>query len=573
MGFQSILGQSPYHLKASEIEYSSFYQDLNIDLIVERILIKWADYPIQKYFYYPAWTPDGVRYRAEVYEELKDEEFRRELVRFSQEMKQARQFLEYRARLLALMERQGTRKDLTGVSARTANESKYQHLLYDAAREYVHAVDFLYELLKDRSLQSRGFLQLRDFLCTYCGSSEFLELKQDVEQMKEALATLHFQFEVKQNKLTLYEVYDENDARSEFMKRCGMKEPKNRGDDAPTEMKNPFPNILELKEFEGLLLSMLHQPHKDVFRLFREFEKKHASFVREELLQFEEEVQVYLAAHQFVKEMEAYGFAFAKPQMTVQAGASLKAEESHTQQEESHTQQTESHTQQEEDVLWELKDNYDVALACKYAFTPEKVITNDSVMREGERFYVITGPNQGGKTTFARAAGQAVWFHQMGFPVPGSRAALPVFSSLLTHFPQEEDIETGAGRLKEELERIRPMLEPKRRGGFVILNELFTTATSYDALIMGKRIICDFLDRDFFGIYVTHFHKLAESDARVVSLVAQVEDSDERRRTFCIRRAPARGIAYAQTFAEKYRLSSEEIKQRVGSRPASIRCI
>ncbi len=105
------------------------------------------------------------------------------------------------------------------------------------------------------------------------------------------------------------------------------------------------------------------------------------------------------------------------------------------------------------------------------------------------------------------------------------------------------------------------------------LNELFTTATSYDALIMGKRIICDFLDRDFFGIYVTHFHKLAESDARVVSLVAQVEDSDERRRTFCIRRAPARGIAYAQTFAEKYRLSSEEIKQRVGSRPASIRCI
>lgn len=553
MGFQSILGQSPYHLKASEIEYSSFYQDLNIDLIVERILVKWADYPIEKYFYYPAYTSDEVWYRREVYEDLEDEEFQRELIRFSQRMKQARRFLEYRTRLFALMERQGTRKDLTGVSARTANESKYQHLLYDAAREYAGAVEFLYDILKDRNLQSRGFLELRDFLRDYCVSIDFSELKQDVEQLKEALAALHFQFEVKQNKLTLYETYDEKDARQEFMKRCGMKEPQKKDDDSPSEMKSPFPNIMELKEFEGLLLSMLHPSHKEVFSLFRAFEKKHAGFVREELLQFEEEVQVYLAAHQFIKEMAAYGFSFAYPQMTSrEAPAAPEAEE--------------PNAQREKGLLWELRDNYDVALACKYAFTPEKVITNDSVMREGERFYVITGPNQGGKTTFARAAGQAVWFHQMGFPVPGRKALLPVFSSLLTHFPQEEDIETGAGRLKEELERIRPMLDQQNRDGFVILNELFTTATSYDALIMGRRIINDFLERGFCGIYVTHFHKLADADQRVVSLVAQVEDSDERKRTFVIRRAPARGIAYAQTFAEKYRLSCEEIKQRVGSK-------
>ncbi len=590
MEFQSILGHSPYHLKASEIEYSSFFQDLNIDLIVERILLKWSDYPITKYFYYPAYTEDEVAYRTEVYEDLEDVQLRKDLVAFSQGMKRARQYLEYRERLLELMERQAKRKDLTYTSAKTASEIKYRHLLYDAAGEYVWAVEFLADALgrffegqgnnkenvspdnvgkteQDilrgdssatmvtngnklekqiklasessssgmenvrKASGSRGLSQLYDSLQEYRASEEFTSLKADVEEMREELKKLHFQFELKQNKLILHDVYDERDARQEFMERCGMHESKERREDAPAQMQSPFPNIVELKEFEGLLLSMLHQPYKDVFKKFKDFEKKHEDCIRPELLQFEEEIQVYLAAHQFFDEMREYGFSFVKAE-------SLSGD-------------------------WELRGNYDAALACKYSFTPEKVITNDSVLTADEHFYVISGPNQGGKTTFARAVGQAVWFHQMGFPVPGTYARLPVFSSLLTHFPQEEEFGSGAGKLKEELERMQPMMEEDRRGGFVILNELFTTATSYDALIMGERIIKSFLERGFDGIYVTHFHKLADCDPRIVSLVAQVEDTDEKKRTYRICRAKAKGIAYAQTFAEKYRLSYEEVLERV----------
>ena len=368
MEFQSILGHSPYHLKASEIEYSSFFQDLNIDLIVERILLKWSDYPITKYFYYPAYTEDEVACRTEVYEDLEDVQLRKDLVAFSQGMKRARQYLEYRERLLELMERQAKRKDLTYTSAKTASEIKYRHLLYDAAGEYVWAVEFLSNALgrrvkesnqagylaydlddeadippdnqsaskltdgdeseRQRKLDtknsspdmanrgkvsgSRGLSQLYDFLQEYRASEEFTSLKADVEEMREELKKLHFQFELKQNKLILHDVYDEQDARQEFMEHCGMHESKERREDAPTQMQSPFPNIVELKEFEGLLLSMLHQPYKDVFKKFKDFEKKHEDCIRPELLQFEEEIQVYLAAHQFFDEMREYGFSFAK---------------------------------------------------------------------------------------------------------------------------------------------------------------------------------------------------------------------------------------------------------------------
>ncbi len=527
--FKSILGESPYGRQPSEISYSSFYPDLNIDLIVKRILLQWTDYPLQKYFYYPAYTPDGVRRRREIYEELEDAQLCDDLVTFSQRMKRARQYLDYRDQLWDMMQRQAIRKDLTNASARTASEVKHQHLLYDAASEYVDAVEDLVDIFtRFPQIKSESLLELWEFLQEYCAGEAFTTLKRDVESMREALSQLHFQFEVKQNKLTMYEVYDEADAREEFMERCGMKPPES----AAGEMVSPFPNVLDLKEFEGLLLSMLHQPHKEIFKQLKDFVKHHEDFAVRQLPEFEEEIQVFLAAHQFIREMREYGFPFVHPTAEGQGD-------------------------------WYLQDNYDVALAIKYAFTPEEVITNDAYLAEGEQMFLITGPNQGGKTTFARAVGQAVWFHQMGFPVPGTRAELPVFSCLLTHFPQEEDIETGAGRLKEELERLAPMVSNGKRNGFVIFNELFATATTYDALIMGERMIHEFLNRDFCGIYVTHFHKLAACDGRLVSLVAQVEDTDERKRTFHIVRAEAKGIAYAQTFAQKYRLRREEILTRL----------
>ena len=53
---------------------------------------------------------------------------------------------------------------------------------------------------------------------------------------------------------------------------------------------------------------------------------------------------------------------------------------------------------------------YDLALALSAVTSGKKVVPNDFYYEEGERFFVLTGPNQGGKTTFARSLGQLVYF-------------------------------------------------------------------------------------------------------------------------------------------------------------------
>lgn len=529
MGFASILWESPYGKQPSELEYPSFFGDLNIDRIAEKMLAKWQDYPLLKYFYYPATTAEGTAYRREVYQELQEPRLQAAVMDFSKAMRQARKFLAYRAELLRLMEYQDNRKNLTAISSRTANKIKYQHLLYDGAKCYVAAVGQLLRELGEHPLKSRGMSEFWRFLAEYGRSGSFVRLKEDVEQLAQELGKLSFQIQLDQNKLTVLENYDGTDIRESLMQQCGFRE------DTKKTMQSPFSNLLEIKEFEGLLLSMLRRPRKEVFEKLEEFAQTHEGFLKPELAQFEEEVQMYLLAGNFFREMGEYGFSFSFAEECTGQGLLLQ-------------------------------DNYDVALACKHCFSPEQVVANDCSLDGENRFFVVTGPNQGGKTTFARAVGQAVYMNQMGFPVAGTKAVLPVVSVLFTHFPAEEEQEGGAGKLKEELNRLEPMIHAHKKGGFVIFNELFTTATTYDARIMGSRVIREFLDDSFYGIYVTHMKELADCDTRVVSMVAQVQEGDKRRRTYRIRRAKAQGIAYAQTIADRYRLGCQDILDRVSGR-------
>lgn len=371
MSFTSILWDSPYGKKPSELEYPSFFVDLNIDQLAEKMLAKWQEYPLMKYFYYPVWTVQGVKYRREVYQELQNPELRNCIMDFSESMRNARRFLEYRKEFLRLMEYQDNRKNLAAISSRTASKMKYQHLLYDGAKCYVAAVDHLLEVLAQQPMKSRGMAEFQEFLMEYGNSKEYVRLREDVEQLTQELGKLSFQIELNQNKLTLLEYYDDFDAREELKQQCGFVE------DTKKKMQSPFSNILEIKEFEGLLLSMLHRPKKEVFDKLAEFSQVHERFLLPELARFEEEVQIYLLAENFFREMRGYGFEFTFADFG-------SAENSEKMENDDRGRLT-------------LNQNYDLALACKHCFSPERVIANDCCLDEGKRFFVITGPNQGGK--------------------------------------------------------------------------------------------------------------------------------------------------------------------------------
>ncbi len=157
----------------------------------------------------------------------------------------------------------------------------------------------------------------------------------------------------------------------------------------------------------------------------------------------------------------------------------------------------------------------------------------------GKQLVVITGANQGGKSTFLRSLGVAQVLMQCGLPVPAKRFRSSIRTSIFTHFTRREDSAMNSGRLDEELRRMDRIVSNLGKDPLVLLNESFATTTEKD----GSRIAYDIvkaLKEEGVRIYtVTHLLSFAQqmyeeskTDEKVCFMCA--EHLDDGKRTFKI---------------------------------------
>ncbi len=510
--FRSILGDAwePDGLGEGQ-EMPECFPDLNLDQIVNLITTGREQYNLVPFFHSPVTSVEAVHYRQDVF---------RDLIENSRLLQLIRSFAESMANMRAHL----------AIAEKRYYKRQKQAAFLDAIETYCSATLKLADGLLSVGPVSRGLQALRDFLLRYSASEDFTVLRRETEKVRADLAEVRYSLHVHQGRVTV----DCKDTGGDFSEEVLRTFAKFRQAD-PRRHQLKVPLSTEMNHIEARILDLVAALHAEVFTHLDEYCDRHRNYCHELMTRFDREVQFYIAYLEQMEPLKKAGLPFCFPAVS------------------SHSKEIQA------------LDTYDLALANQLIRARKNVVQNSFYLKEPERIFVVSGPNQGGKTTFARTYGQLHYLAALGCPVPGMSAKLFLFDKLFTHFEKEEDIQNLRGKLEDELIRINEILEKATARSILIMNESFLSTTMKDALFLSREVMKRIAALHMLCVTVTFLDELAAFNETTVSMVSTVNPSDPQQRTFKVIRRPADGLAYAIAIAEKYHLTYDAVKARVGA--------
>ncbi|HBP5919952.1 DNA mismatch repair protein MutS [Pseudomonas aeruginosa] len=197
---------------------------------------------------------------------------------------------------------------------------------------------------------------------------------------------------------------------------------------------------------------------------------------------------------------------------------------------------------------------YDICLALNM----QRAVVGNDLPGDGCRLFVVTGANQGGKSTFLRSIGIAQVMLQCGLFVPAKRLRANLCDGLYTHYKREEDTSMKRGKLDEELARMSDIVDHLSPRSLLLCNESFAATNEREGSEIARQVVRALAETGVKTVFVTHLHDFAESlyrDPPEGSLFLRAERKDDGGRTFRIIEGEPLATAfgtdlYVQVFGE-----------------------
>lgn len=509
MAFQSVLYDQFDDLVKQETNIPpECFRDLYLDQVVDSITGRKQEYNLKPYFYTPLRKKEAVEYRQEVFRDLENESLFETIKVFAERMILVRRYLSMVDKLYYKYHKEGW--------------------FLEAAEVYCEAVKDLTDNLSKANITSRALKDFYTFASDYVCSQKFSNFFLETKERKTELSSVQYSIIIKGYSVRVRKFESEIDYSIEVEQTF---EKFKQG-----EVKNFRIDLVSasgMNHVTAQILACVAKLFPEIFNALGVYYQRHFGFADETILLFDRQIQFFVSYLEFINRIKSKRLEFCFPAVSTR----------------------------EKDVF--ANETFDIALANARLFDSTPIVCNDFNLQGKERIFVVSGPNQGGKTTFARMLGQLHFLASLGCPVPGTDAKLFLSDQIFTHFEKEEDIRELRGKLQDDLVRIHSILEQATTNSIIILNEIFTSTTLKDAIFLSKEIMGKIIEMDALCVCVTFIDELSTLSEQTVSLVSTVVPDNPIQKTFKIIRKPANGVSYAIYVAEIHQLTYDKIKERL----------
>lgn len=499
-----------------EHEAPAYFIDLNLDQLVAALAGDKDEYGLRPLLYTPAARMETIAHRHAVFRDLGTPTIWQAVDDFLHGLQQV---AEQRQRM--------------GKACHPHEKSRW---LLDALHAYCAVVSTLADALQAAAPTSDGFRQLAAYLRQYAEGEELRTLQGETRQLLAQLGQIRYSVLIKGPRVEVGRHQDEADwgqaisatfarFQSGRVERAEVQPPPQRH---RTLLEAPWLNTVDER-----ILTQVVKLFPDLFTRIDAYVRRYQDYADPVVARTATQLQFYLRYRQYMAPLRAAGIAFCCPSFA-QPGGPVHATQA-----------------------------CDLVLAHQLAVNGTTAVSNDFQLGAGERLLLVSGPNQGGKTTLARMFGQLHYLARLGMPVPARTATLRWWSGLFTHFERSEDIHSLRGKLEDDLVRIHAIIGHVDARSIVIMNEIFSSTTTDDARWLGERILRRLLALGCIGVCVSFIDDLARLDAAIVSMTSTVDPHDPAIRTFKVVRQAPDGKAYARALAAKHHLTREDLQARL----------
>src|SRR5271156_3265799 len=352
MTFHSILSENAApRMRNETLAPPAFFVDLNLDQIIAQITAGKDEYNLAPFFYNSLHDLDTVIYRQEIARDLESHGLAINIKSFAQKMCSIREIHKNVAKFYY----------------------KYQREVYfiGAVSAYCDALNCLARDLTLVDLHSRGLLSFRDYLIGYTESDRFTSLLTETRKLEVDLSIAKYTLLIKGSSIKVRRYDSETDYTAEVEQTFRKFQ-----QGAVKDYGVNFSDWAQMNHIEAGILDRVARLYPDEFLYMDAYCVRNAGYLDETIATFDREIQFYIAYLDYIEPLRRAGLAFCYPAVFV------------------------------DDKELRVWDTFDLALANKLVSEGRAIVRNDFYLRNVERIFVVSGPNQGGKTTFARMFSQ-----------------------------------------------------------------------------------------------------------------------------------------------------------------------